>query len=93
MGIIYSETERGGGFPVNYHDLNAVSGYLRHYDNLLTLEFIAQKSRDAREKIQVNKEVEICRRKLAWWERHPNFELAAVTRGIEELKRKWEKAS
>jgi hypothetical protein len=69
--------------------LDAVKHYCRHYANLLYLQFISVKSDDWREKQQANKEMVICRNKLAYWMNHPNWTKEEVLVRVEELKRQW----
>jgi hypothetical protein len=91
MALIYENDGKGAfsGIPPKYESLNAVAGYLRHYGNLLYLQFIANNTNDAREKIQASKEMAIAERKMSWWEKHPNYVQAEVLRGVEKLKRDW----
>ena len=51
---------------------NAVKCYLDHYRNFLFLDFMIQKGTIA-EKHQAGKEMEICKRKMKFWARQPNF--------------------
>lgn len=86
--FVYSSTEPFKG-PVDLSRADGTKNYMVHYENLLTLEFI-QKSTDNRdERAQCEKEMEIGRRKLAFWERHHNFVRAEADRRIAELKKKW----
>ena len=79
-------------FLVPYSKMNATQGYLRHYDNLLYLQFILYnpKSTPADRK-QANRELLICDRKLNWWARHPNLNQADVAEGKKMLNARWGK--
>jgi hypothetical protein len=88
MAFFYSEQREPYTGSGDLSKLNAVKGYLRHYDNLLFLTFMSQKG-TFQEKAQALKELPICERKLKWWQNHPNYERDAVLRGIEALKRAW----
>lgn len=89
MPIIYSDERHDGPPSVPYHRWNANKGWLKHYENSLTLTFIVHATKDRVEKAQAQKELDIADRKMKFWENHPNFEKAVVIRGAEELKRKW----
>lgn len=70
------------------HRLNPVTQYLKHYDNLLFLQFVLDhKGSDRVEKHQARKEVVICERKLKYWERQSDQK--AMLAGVSELKAKW----
>ena len=92
MALIYDDSVRSGGNPVDYYKLNAVNGYLRHYENKLYLAFMA-KNGDRNERWQAEKELLVCERKLKWWENHPNFVAAEVQRGVEKLNKGWRQAA
>jgi len=90
MAIIYSEERHEGGAPtVPYERWNAVKHYLKHYANYLYLDFIAKASKDGRERAQARKEMAICEKKMAYWKRHPRYDQAEVTKGVQELKAQW----
>jgi hypothetical protein len=82
--------------PVKYENLDATKYWLRHYDNMLYLQFIDKnEGRDGRpqltlpEKLRIGHEQKICQQKLDYWARHPNYDQPAALRGAEELKNKW----
>ena len=85
----HGKTEPYTGPPTDFYKLNAVSGYLKHFDNLLFLTFMSNHGTTA-EKMQAQKELIICERKLAWWEKHPNYDKVEVLRGVAAKKREWE---
>lgn len=51
---------------------DAVKCYMDHYKNLLVLEFMSANG-DFKERAQANLEIEICKRKMKFWERQANF--------------------
>ncbi len=70
--------------------LDGTAGYLRHYDNLLALTFMANHSMTSVvEKAQARKELVICERKLKWWANLPRYDQKAALLGVEALKTKW----
>ena len=87
-GVTCDDSVRGG-FPIDYDKINATAGYLRHYENWLTLDFIAKATNRVQEKMQALNEMKIAERKMNWHKRHPNYDQEAVTRGVEEFKRGW----
>jgi hypothetical protein len=71
-------------------DIDAVGAYLKHYDNLLFLDFMAKNPGSTFiEKAQARKEILVAERKLKYWERHPNFDTHATGIGITKLKKNW----
>jgi hypothetical protein len=90
MSLIYSEQREPFTGAVDFHKLNAVKGYLRHYENLLYLTFMHQNGTTA-EKMQAAKELTICERKLKWWQNHPNYDAKEALRGVNSLKSAWAK--
>lgn len=72
--------------------LDAVKHYMKHFDNLLLLTFIEQKSKSGLEKAQASKEIAIAKRKLAWWKNHPRYDHSEVMRRCEQAKKVWAKA-
>jgi hypothetical protein len=51
---------------------DAVKCYLDHYKNLLFLDFMSKNGTIA-ERAQADAEIEICKRKMKFWERQPHF--------------------
>lgn len=66
---------------------DATKCYLEHYQNFLTLHWFADHG-TIHEKKQANEELEICRRKMKYWERQPHFEHDRAIRAKNELKQK-----
>lgn len=89
--LVYDETEsrRSAGF-IPYDRVNATGGFIRHFGNQLYLEFIAGNP-DATwaERQQAEKELLICKRKMAWHSNHPNFSQSAAEAGMAKIKRDW----
>lgn len=88
MFIYSNETEPFTG-TIDFTRVNSTRQYLKHFDNLLTLEFIQQETKDRGERVQCEREMEIARRKMRYWERMPNFSRDEMVRGIAKLKEKW----
>ena len=65
---------------------DAVKCYMTHYQNFLTLDWFA-KHGTIHEKHQANRELEICRRKMKYWERQPHFSSAEAIRKKQEMNR------
>ena len=68
--------------------VNASAQYLKHYENRLYLEFMVEKGTLA-EKHQAKKELAMCDRKLAYWERQPNFNSKTVLEKKRGLHANW----
>jgi len=90
MFLVYKD-EKGKkfkGFP--YSEQDASKLYLTHFENLLFLEFIFKNSNNFIEKRQAEKEIEIAKRKMDYWKRHPNWNKNVVELKISELKKQWD---
>jgi hypothetical protein len=66
----YSETAPHTTSDINVWKIDGSKVYLRHFDNLLVLEFSA-KSGSRAERASIETEILICKRDLSFWERHP----------------------
>lgn len=87
--FLYSDTApRTNSFQGDVWKMDANKGYMRHYDNLLYLQFI-QKEGSFVEKRQATKEIEICKRKLKFWEHHPNYDHDVVRPQVEKKVKEW----
>lgn len=84
----YSETAPRSNSKIDVWKMNGSEAYLRHFDNFLFLDFLAKNGSRA-ERADAEKEILICKRKLAFWERHPNFDAAYVQRGKEMRIKQW----
>ena len=91
MAIFYAETsEAFTGRPTPYHAQNATANWLRHFSNSLELEFFG-KHGSQQEKADVRRELPIAAKKMTYWQRHPNFNLAEATCKADAIKRRWGK--
>jgi hypothetical protein len=88
----YSDTAARGSSDINVWKMNGSMRYLDHFSNFLFLNFVA-KSGSREERASVEKEIAICERKLAFWERHPRFDAAFVQQEKQKLIRTWRQES
>lgn len=88
MALIYDESVRTGSFNTSTAHADGTKAYLRHYENKLYLSFIA-KNGSRTERCQAEKELVICERKLAYWEKHPSFVGGSARSGMEKLNKAW----
>lgn len=86
--FFYSDTASGSATPINIWKMNGSAAYLRHFDNYLFLNFMAKNGTRA-ERYEAEKEIVICRRKLAFWKRHPNYEEHVVKPEVEKKIKEW----
>src|SRR5882672_4387299 len=89
----YSEgKQEPPAFFTPYSKQNATQAYLRHYDNLLYLQFILYNPKSKpKDRKQANSELLICDRKLNWWLKHRNINMVAVAEGKTKLNKMWGK--
>lgn len=90
MAICYDDSVRQPFSGININMMNPIPPYLKHYDNLMYLTFLANKSDDRNERHQAAKELMICNRKLKFWSRHPDWNAKEAGPKIEEIKKRWE---
>ena len=89
MFIVYSDARDPNPPKINVWDMDGTRAYLGHFDNLMYLEFMAEKG-TIQEKFQAEKEMkEKCLPKLKWWKNHPNYDEDKARKGIELIKKKW----
>lgn len=70
-------TDIGSGSSFDPLRCNANRCYLDHYRNYLFLAFMSDNGTIA-EKHQAKQEMEICERKMKYWERQPHFDARAI---------------
>jgi hypothetical protein len=87
--ILYTDTGSKSEFDPNLvFRLNPNTQYIKHLENLFYLKFIELKSDKFFELAQAKKEIEICNKKLKFWERKiTNQEL--IDEKTKELKAIW----
>lgn len=88
-GALVYDDEPRGTFRGNVNAADPVRAYVTHFGNAMYLRFIAANSTDGRERGQANKEIVICERKLAYWQRHPKWNAAAAAEAVAPIKAQW----
>lgn len=90
--FFYSDTRMPGAPKIDIWKMNGTKAYLRHYDNYLFLQFVTVNPRSTEtEKRQARLELTICEKKLEFWRKHPNYDHDEALKGVQALKRNWEK--
>ena len=86
--IIYSESSIKTPGRFNSDAAPAVEKYLEHYANFLVLQDIANGHYAAYEmRMQAEREMAICERKLFFWSHHKNFVQEKASDGASKLLR------
>ena len=76
MFFVYgNETSKGDFNMGSVYKMNPNSAWANHYYNRIVLKHIARETKDYAEKHQAEKEIAIADRKMAFWERLPDFAL------------------
>lgn len=88
-GALVYDDEPRGSFRGSVTNADPIRAWASHYSNALYLRFIAANSTDGRERGQANKEIAICERKLAYWQRHPKWNAAAAAEAVAPIKAQW----
>lgn len=74
--LVYGNEGPGGKFagppPTEWSEAAVMRGWARHVENLHYLRFMS-KAGNPKERAEANEELEICRRKLKYFENLPNF--------------------
>jgi hypothetical protein len=84
VSIFYSSTSSlSKGFPSRK---DATKAYLEHYGRYLVLSYILRTG-DRDQKQQATTELDICERKMRYWESRSDYNIQAAIRGISQLKR------
>lgn len=87
--FFYSETSG----PYEGPDLSKLSPnicYLNHFKNLMYLEFISAHSESTiLEKLQAEKEIAICQRKLEFWKHRNGFDTKLVEGNMRVIRSQW----
>ena len=92
MKFFYSDDEKKkpfGVFAMPYDEMPATTFWATHFENSLYLIFYEQNDRDILNRRQAAKELAICEKKMAYWQRHPNWDAAEAARRADELKKRW----
>ena len=94
MGIAYDDSVYYGGKPFSFSDIQnmyegqVMGAWRKHVDNWFMLSFMRTKG-NIGEKFQATKELGICEKKLAFWERHPRFNKDLAKETIASKKKEW----
>lgn len=86
--FFYSDTKSGPAPQINIWKLNGTKQFLKHYDQMLFLKFVAQKGTQT-ERRQAEKEIPLCEKSMIFWRRHPNYVEEDALKGVTELKKNW----
>lgn len=86
--FIYASNQPRTEFKGDIWAMKANVHYMTHFNNFLILNAM-QKDQKHNEAAQIEKELTICKRKMAFWGRHPNYSAAEVSPQKEELVRLW----
>lgn len=80
MFIYGPETRTPGGLGAHFARMNPNEKYMGHFINLIALDELARKYATHKGTArQIEKEMEICRRKLRWWSARPGFSRDLIT--------------
>lgn len=88
----YSDSEPRSATPINIWRMNPNKPFMTHYANFLYLDFILNNGNYV-EQQQARKELKICERKMAFWEKHPDFNKEAARVEKEKLLLAWRSGS
>ena len=93
MSIVYDDSTSYGK-PFNFSDIQnmyegqVMGAWRKHVDNWFMLSFMRMKG-NFTEKFQATKELGMCDKKLAFWERHPRFNKEKAMKIVEDAKKQW----
>lgn len=75
-------------FTGSVWEMDANKMYMNHYNNWIMLHFFA-KSGTRVERVNAEKEIIICNKKLKFWENHPNFDAKHIQKEKEKALAPW----
>lgn len=87
--FFYNDSSSG---PFNYARMkciNPTNAWKNHLGNYFYLRFILDKSDNRVEKWQANKEMQIAERKMAFWEKNPDFDKVTAQEYKDKMKKTW----
>jgi hypothetical protein len=89
--IIYQDNEvRNQNYKaIPYHLQKANDHWLKHYANSKYLTFFAKNEPLIFDRLRAQHELTICARKMAYWQRHPNWDIKSVNQQIEQIDKMW----
>ena len=86
------EREPFRGRPKPYHEQDAVTYWLKHYENSKYLTFLLQHpNTTALEKMQASKELNTATKKMEHWKRHVNWDPKRAGSLAQEVDKQWQK--
>ena len=89
MSLVYDELLPSKGMAINLDKINPNKPWAKHVENWYYLKFIYT-SGTVTEKIQAQKELIICERKLTFWQRHPTWSKEAAAQTVKDFQSKWQ---
>tara|TARA_Y100001938_G_C8070078_1_gene422578 strand:- start:294 stop:575 length:282 start_codon:yes stop_codon:yes gene_type:complete len=90
MFLCYDESKKFTGHfdPSKYWANDQVE---KHLENYFFLKFILEKSANTLEKMQASKELVICERKIAYWQRQDNYSEEIYQKHLKMWKKNYER--
>jgi len=88
MTFIYSDAKEPFTGSIDFNKINATKAYLNHYDSMQILKFFHLNGTRL-EKLQADKEMTICERKMTFWKRQANFDMKVAQTAIDQVNKNW----
>jgi hypothetical protein len=89
MFICYDENAKSA-FTGRLSNVDPNKAYLKHFANKLYIAFVMKHPESTvQERAQASRELAIADRKMTYWERNPEFSLAAIDTDMQKLKALW----
>lgn len=86
---IYDDSSTFAGPPRRLDSADGTARWLEHFSNSLILNAFLQRAGTPSEKAQIQKEMSICERKMAFWRRHPRFVQKTASDEAQKLRSAW----
>jgi len=93
--IFYSSTPaRSFGVATNLN-VNATAKFLMHSAQVMELKTMSKSTTDFTKRCSIEAEIRIGEKKIAYWERHPNFNLDDAIKGQRAIRQamNWKQAA
>jgi hypothetical protein len=84
-----NEVRRTNTNPIPYMSQPAVKYWATHFGNSMYLTFLVKNEPGFVERNRAQHELNICERKMQYWQNHPNWEPVEAGREADKIRKMW----
>jgi len=89
MFLCYQDNEKRSAATFNPYRYNPNNMICKHLENYFFLKFIIQNSEDFAERHRASKELDVCERKIAYWQKMPTYNEDTYLRDVANYKKNY----